>query len=794
MTSIDASPDAAAEPLERQLVRSPTYLLRLVVGLVVSAVGFLITWQFANTAAALNVDWESLVSPLPQWILALPTIIVVLALLVVPVATNIVLIMRRRFRLLLLVDVAAFAAFALSELLVGFLTREPPSQFPDAYIVDGTEMSVNDPLLAGFIAALMIGLPYLRPSLRRLAYWVIGLNLFVTLGFSEVPAVAWVLDVGLGVTCGAAVALIFGTPDSKPTAADIVAAMGRSGIDMAEVVPAAVDARGSTPWFGTTLDGSRLFIKVLNADNRSAELMFRTFRALFLRNTGDERPSSSLRRSVEHEALLSLRATSVDIRTPELVAVSEIGTDGMLLAYRAIDGSSLDGVPADALTDDLLDAVWEQVVELRAAGIAHRDLRLANIFLGDDGVPQLIDFGFAELAASELLLATDVAELMGSTAPAVGVQRAVDAAERAVGREGLREALPRVQPYALGSATRTTLKEEGLFEPLRDEVADRSGHEEVVYEPLDTAKPIVLLGLVVGAVALWAVIDRVAGEPGALGALVDARPAFVLWSLVASAVTYVGATVAMQGSLRDPLPFAPTLLARLASSYSNRLTVARSGGVALSVRYLQKLGVETATALGSVGLMAAAGLTVHLAVLYMTVRLSGEGGSFDLAVSPSTVVVIVVCVALVVGAVVFALPWGRRVLLRTLLPAVRRASSGLRDVSARPRRLVQLFLGSLTITFAYITALIMSVRAFDGTIDAPSIALVFLVATVLAAVIPTPGGLGAVEAALVGGLVILGETAAIAIPAVFVYRIVTFWLPIAPGWLAYRNLERTGRM
>ncbi len=795
MTDTAATVATAPKPDERQMVRSPTYVLRLLVGVVVTALGVLVTWRFTNTAAALNIDWEDLVRPLPAWIQALPMVVVVLTFLVAPIATNIVLLVRRRFRLCLLVNVAAIAAFALTEVVVAVLTRNPPSEFPKAYLDShGVAQSVNDPLLAATVAALVVGLPYLRQGLRRLAYGVIALNLLATLGFSDVPAVAWVLDVGAGILCGSAVALAFGTPDSRPTAAEIRAAMTRSGIDLAEVEPAAVDARGSTPWFGRGDDGGRVFIKVLNQDNRSAEIMFRIFRALFLRHTGDERPTSSLRRSVEHEALLSLRATAVGIRTPELLAVSEIGTDGMLLAYAAIDGSSLDGVPAEELTDDLLDGVWEQVVELRAAGIAHRDLRLANIFLASDGVPQLIDFGFAELAASDLLLATDVAELMGSTAPVVGVQRAVDAAERAVGRAGLEEALPRVQPYALGSATRTALKEDGLLEPLRDEVQARVGRPEVVYEPLVTVRPRALLLLVLAAAAVWVAIDAVAGLPGALGELAHVDVRWTVWAIVASALTYVGATVAMQGSLRDHLPFGTTIVSRLASSYTNRLTVARSGGVALSVRFLQRAGVETATALGAVGLLTTTGFVVHLAVLYMVVRLSGQGASFDYSVHPSTAVVVVVTTAVLLGALVMVLPWGRRLLLQTMLPALRRASAGLRDVSARPRRLVQLFLGSLTVTFAYVAALIASVRALDGGIDAPSIALVFLVVTVVAAVVPTPGGLGAVEAGLVGGLVILGERAAVAIPAVFLYRLVTFWLPIAPGWLAYRDLARCGRV
>lgn len=46
---------------------------------------------------------------------------------------------------------------------------------------------------------------------------------------------------------------------------------------------------------------------------------------------------------------------------------------------------------------------------------------------------------------------------------------------------------------------------------------------------------------------------------------------------------------------------------------------------------------------------------------------------------------------------------------------------------------------------------------------------------------PTPGGLGAMEAALIGGLVAAGMDNSIAVPAVFLYRLATFWLPILSG-------------
>jgi undecaprenyl-diphosphatase len=83
---------------------------------------------------------------------------------------------------------------------------------------------------------------------------------------------------------------------------------------------------------------------------------------------------------------------------------------------------------------------------------------LANIFLEEDGHVWLIDFGFGEVVASDLLLATDVAELLASSSLVVGAERAVAHAAGSVDQPTLSRALDRLHPWALSGATRTALK------------------------------------------------------------------------------------------------------------------------------------------------------------------------------------------------------------------------------------------------------------------------------------------------------------------------------------------------
>ena len=72
--------------------------------------------------------------------------------------------------------------------------------------------------------------------------------------------------------------------------------------------------------------------------------------------------------------------------------------------------------------------------------------------------------------------------------------------------------------------------------------------------------------------------------------------------------------------------------------------------------------------------------------------------------------------------------------------------------------------------------------------------LTYLLSSSAGAVVPTPGGIGPVEAALTGGLSIAGIPPAVAVSAAVVFRLVTFWLPVPLGWLALRHMQRKGTL
>jgi uncharacterized protein (TIRG00374 family) len=82
---------------------------------------------------------------------------------------------------------------------------------------------------------------------------------------------------------------------------------------------------------------------------------------------------------------------------------------------------------------------------------------------------------------------------------------------------------------------------------------------------------------------------------------------------------------------------------------------------------------------------------------------------------------------------------------------------------------------------------------FEAFGAAPSFAVITVAYFVgmLATTLPLPGGVGGVDGGMVGALVAFGTNPGLAIVAVLAYRFFAFWLPIAPGAVAFASLRRT---
>ena len=803
------------EPAERKIVRHPTDLLRLIVAIVATILGFLLATTLNNLSEAITVEVIQGFDHLPN-----PVVMVVLALvgllaLILPFVGIGYFIRKKQWRRLRLALLAVVIALVALWLLESFLVSRfsPPvlSTAPPSWVCSpGTDIAniglfecvadteISSPLvrygsLVALTAFFSAVIPYLNRRWRRFGWiTIILLALAQMLSHLEPPTDEF-LAIGIAYAVGAAVLLAFGEPNRRPRGRRVVEGLARSGITLTHLKRAGVDARGSVPYFATTASGQGLFVKVLSPDERAADVMFRVTRMFRLKGVGDERPFSSLKRAVEHEAVASLMATADGVRTPQMEAIADIAPSSMLMAYDLVDGRSLDSVPVEDLTDDVLRGVWTQVAILREHRTAHRDLRLANVFLGSDGEPWLIDFGFAELAATDGQLRSDIAELVTSTASSVGAERAVANAIAVLGSDPVAEASSRIQPLALSGATRDSLKKQkGLDEEIRNEIQTQTDIEEVKLENLEripTRTVVMVLGF---ALAIYFLIPQLTETD--FGAVLDANWAWTPAILLASFITYVGAAYNIMGSVPERVRLIPTTLVQLAGSFINRISPVKVGGMATNVRFLQKNGVELPNAVAGIGVASVATMAVHMTLLLTTVVFLGRNAG-DFIKLPSGQTVLIGMVALfTLLTVVYFLPPARKIFKTKVWPSIKASGQGLVAVASTPSKAIMLFGGAFMLIVAYITALWFSLEAFGGGLSIPAVALVFLGGQALGNLAPTPGGIGATEAAIIAAMTALGLDATTAVSATFLYRIATFWLPILPGVFSFRKLERDGML
>lgn len=382
--------------------------------------------------------------------------------------------------------------------------------------------------------------------------------------------------------------------------------------------------------------------------------------------------------------------------------------------------------------------------------------------------------------------------MLVSITSVVGVRRAVDSAVACLSQTTLEQALPYLQWMVLHrrirkqcDSARTTLAD------LRETLAERIGVPVPAFR--SPVRPAAVAMLLAGGLAVYLLLPQLANRSEVLDSLRASDWRWLAVVVASGFLAVLASAITVLGSTPGRLPVRKTLAVQVAAAFTGRTTAAGIGFYGVNLVYLERLGLRRAHAVGvillnrvAMGLVSAAATGLGVLVIGNAVPLDGLAvPSGPLAITGACVVLV-----LVVGALVS--PFGRRRVWRPLAAATRDVVTELLPVLRRPLRSAQLFGGAVAFLGLSAFGLAATLSAFGATYPLLPVLAVYVVGSTLGQLAPTPGGLGAVEAALVAGLTAVGIGSTDAVAAVLAFRALTFWLPVLPGLIAFRVLQRRG--
>ncbi|MFK0194215.1 YbhN family protein [Kitasatospora sp. NPDC090308] len=814
-------PPARAGRADR--VRHPAALIRLVAGVCWILLVLLLAGYARSSVFGLDSDVARGLDLLPWPPAKLTAALCGAALLTVPLGFAVDRVLRADGRRVADAVLAAVLAYGLSlglDLLVGDLATltHPLPVGPGR----------TDPVY-GHLAPVLAFMTALGTAGRR--RWRTALG--VTLGLSGLSGLitgyatplSLALALLLGWTTAHAARYAVGEPVASPTEGQIATALAGSGVR-----PDTVLTLGTGRYLVTQHDGRPdLDVHLLDRYAQASGLLGHLWLALRLRTAPRPLGLRPLRAGLEHQTLLGHAASAAGARTRLPVAVVELGPDAALVAYRRIDarpfaelfaeptapgddpsdgvryGGPSDGVPSaddpygdlpDGPTDAELRDAWQQLALLQRRRIAHRSLSPTTVLLDAEGRVHLVGLARGEIAASELLLRLDVAGLLAVLAVHAGPERAVRAAIEVLGPGPVGTALPLLQPIALARDTRAALaRHRNLTADLRAEVQRRMPQATAVPVRLERLRPRTLLTVAACVAVGYALLQFLFGSDGNPIALVaQSDPLWLAGAALWAAASYPVATFAFSGFVPEQLSFRATLAAQTAGSFVKVVAPGGVGGLALNTRYLQCAGIPTAQAMSSIGVSQLFGLVLHMLQLAVFSALVGVDGAPPGAESAPSAGGWVLWLAGAAGAVVAvsvaAVPSLRRRAQTLLRPLRAEVLPRLLDLAQQPGRLATGVAGQLLVSMCFVLCLYCCTRAVGQDPAFNAVAVSFLAGNAAGNVIPTPGGVGGVEALMPTMLTFTGHIDhAGAMASVVLFRLLTFMLPVLPGWAAFAWLK-----
>lgn len=771
--------------LLQPLTRRTSDILRLIVAAIVLIVVVVSSLITRGDWVALEKSISGIVSVLTPTQAGLVYLAYGIAILALPFMILLGLLAARQWRLLWAYATAAAISFlALSVSENGIAA--PTWHFDRGERLDSLlSQFLDDPRWIAMLAAVLtVSGPWLPARWRR--WWWLLLLAFVPIHLvvsAVVPARA-VLGLATGWFVGSLVVWVAGTPALVVPLEDAARMLQRRGVRVTAMRVVRPASRGPLELLASA-DGE-IIVDLYGPNQRSAGLLREFWRKIRLRSEETAPLQLSAHRMVEHRGLMTVTVDGLGLSNSSTIAVAPLDRDWTMYAGTPPRGTTLDQCSDRIAVAD----VWAALHALHSEGISHGDLRAAQITVVDEAI-RFGGFHFAEYGASDVQLQSDIAQLLATTTDLYGSHAAVGAAINAFGADAVLVASRRLSASALPKRIRDAVTDsKAVMSSARDEIRTQTGADEIRAESITRFSRSQIIQLVLLVALVYVAYPFISTVPTFFSELRSLDWAWALLGLAASMLTYIGAAAALWACADGLTSMWKLTVMQFANTFAATTTPAGVGGLALSTRFLQKAGLGGVRATTAVALQQSVQVIVHVVLLLFFTAVAGTSADLSHFVPSATVLYLVAGVVLGALGLFLFIPKLRHWLGASLRPKLLEVLADLKAVAREPKRLAIITLGCGATTLGGAFALWASVHAFGGEVSFITVTVVTMIGGTLASAAPTPGGVGAVEAALIGGLAAFGIPSAVAVPGVLLYRVLTCWLPVFIGWPVMHWLAR----
>ena len=662
----------------------------------------------------------------------------------------------------------------------------------------GVGQEFAPPLVAATFAGAMLVIRTLAVPTRPWAWAVVMAGTgaqVVAVGLVPAGALA---AAGLGILTGAAVQLAFGTPYGSIAPANVVDLVRQLGVTAHDVCPAPyAPTWGVARFTAVDGDGHPLDIDIYGRDAPEGQLLSRLWRFVWIRHSALD---LRLRRAdhAGHAAGLMLWARALQVGAPAVVAMRRTDpADDVVLVTRPPTGRPLCDMAADTVDNADIDAAWQALQCLDAAGIALNAVRADTLLIGTGHQVAFTDFACGEAMAGPEARRDDAASLLIATATVAGPRRAVAIAAGALGHDRVIGLLPLIQPRAMPSCPgwRAAPHLKKNLAALRNEAAAYLGIDPVEPVPLARVKPSQLVMLAATFFGLWLLVEQFVGFSEISHVLASASWWWVAATLVLTQTTAVSEAVAMSGAVPAPLPLGPLVLLRMAMWFTGLIggTAARTATV---VRFYQRRGLAPVVAVSSGLIYSVGGFCVQVVLSVTALVFAGDefhhqpAGPAGSGAEVLQVVLYAIVGAGLIGGIAFLVPKVRRLAAARVQPRLALAWANVRNLVNDPGQLGRLLAGAAVTQLLLATGLWLALHAVGASASFGALIIVCTFTSLLGGIAPVPGGMGVMEASYISLLTLLGIPEDLAIAATLLYRLCTTYLPPIWGWAALVWLRR----